>query len=87
MYSARAGERKDEMCQHNWVANSGRGGVPDFRRNRMMHPTEPLMHVQCSRCNARTWLTEPQWLNERDAKEGPDDGRDDPMSMPGASPC
>lgn len=45
-------------CQHNWVTNSGDGGDPDFRRG--LGP-EPTMHVLCSKCNARTWLTEAQW--------------------------
>lgn len=48
-------------CEHYWVPNSGRGGEPKFLMNRTMHPTEPLMHVQCSRCGVRTWLTEAQW--------------------------
>jgi len=47
-------------CSHAWVANSGRGGEPEFRPNRMMSPV-PLMHVQCSKCNARTWFSEAQW--------------------------
>lgn len=49
------------MCKHIWVANSGRGGEPDFRLNRQMS-NEPLMHVKCSICGDRTWLTEAQWL-------------------------
>lgn len=48
-------------CNHYWIPNSGRGGEPDFRLNRMMHPTEPLMHVRCSLCGTRTWVTKEQW--------------------------
>jgi len=47
-------------CSHTWVANSGHGGESEFRMNRMMSP-HPLMHVQCSTCNARTWFSETQW--------------------------
>lgn len=47
-------------CKHTWISNSGAGGAPDFRPNRMMSP-DPLMHVKCGKCNARTWLTETQW--------------------------
>lgn len=50
----------NDECQHVWIANSGQGGKPDFRMNRHMS-SEPLMHVKCDRCNARTWLTEGQW--------------------------
>jgi hypothetical protein len=47
-------------CDHYWIANSGRGGEPDFRPNRQMSP-EPTMHVTCGRCKSRTWFTEKQW--------------------------
>lgn len=49
------------MCDHKWVANSGRGGDPSFRLNRQMSNV-PVMHVTCAICGARTWLTEAQWL-------------------------
>ena len=49
-------------CNHFWHSNSGRGGMAVFRRNRQMS-AEPLMHVRCSECNARTWLTKEQWEN------------------------
>ncbi len=48
-------------CHHIWVANSGRGGEPDFRPNRQMS-SEPLMHVTCRTCGTRTWFTQKQWL-------------------------
>lgn len=47
-------------CDHIWLANSGKGGEPEFRLNRQLS-SEPLMHVLCAECNARTWLTEAQW--------------------------
>ena len=47
-------------CNHHWIANSGRGGEPEFRLNRTMSEL-PLMHVLCSKCNDRTWLTREQW--------------------------
>lgn len=47
-------------CNCLWIANSGRGGKPEFRPNRQMS-NHPLMHVKCSLCGARTWLTEGQW--------------------------
>jgi hypothetical protein len=44
-------------CAHRWIANSGRGGSPDWRRwNRSI-----VMHVACSGCGARTWFTPEQW--------------------------
>jgi len=50
------------MSEHkcNWIANSGRGGKPEFRYNAQMS-NQPIMHVNCSVCNARTWFTEEQW--------------------------
>lgn len=50
----------DTDCSHYWIANSGQGGKPDFKPNRQMS-AEPLMHVKCSLCSARTWFTEKQW--------------------------
>ncbi len=47
-----------EECQHSWVANSGNGGTPEYRKGLGATPT---MHVLCSECNARTRFTEVQW--------------------------
>lgn len=47
-------------CNHVWVSNSGQGGEPEFRLNRHMSD-KPLMHVRCSECGCRTWLTREQW--------------------------
>lgn len=50
----------DMPCAHVWVANSGRGGVPDYRPNRQMwHGVK--MHVACVKCRCRTWLSPEQW--------------------------
>ena len=51
----------NEKCEHLWIANSGKGGAPDFRINRNMSPY-PLMHVQCEKCNDRTWLSQRNWF-------------------------
>ncbi len=48
-----------EECKHAWVANSGNGGEPKFKRG--MFGQHLLMHVRCSKCGDRTWLTEIQW--------------------------
>ncbi|MGP1675945.1 MAG: hypothetical protein ACTS6J_02175 [Burkholderiales bacterium] len=67
IYSMRNAAPQDaqaEECAHKWIANSGRGGEPDFRMNRQMSP-EPLMHVMCKQCSARTWVTAEQWKQER----------------------
>jgi len=56
------GTKGTEDCAHNWVANGGQGGAPQFRANRYMHP-EPHMHVKCSGCGLRTWFTEKQWID------------------------
>lgn len=51
----------DDTCAgHIWIANSGQGGGPEFRLNRMMS-AKPLMHVRCDVCGCRTWFTEEQW--------------------------
>lgn len=55
-----AGPPVPAPCTHEWVANSGAGGTPVFNMNRQMS-TEPVMHVTCARCNARTWMTALQW--------------------------
>lgn len=47
-------------CRHRWIANSGQGGPPVFKINRQMSD-KPLMHVRCSACGCRTWLTKKQW--------------------------
>lgn len=50
-----------EQCapNHTWVANTGRGGEPDYRA---YFPGGKLtMHVMCERCGTRTWFTEEQW--------------------------
>jgi hypothetical protein len=47
-------------CKCSWVANSGKGGKPEFTLNRQMS-SKPLMHVKCEKCGARTWLNEYQW--------------------------
>lgn len=59
-------------CEHVWISNSGAGGEPKFRTNRQMS-VEPLMHVKCSECNSRTWLTENEWdaMTESADHDGP----------------
>jgi PRTRC genetic system protein C len=52
--------RQTLQCAHVWIANSGLGGEPEFRRNASMR-AEPHMHVLCSKCGDRTWFTEAQW--------------------------
>ncbi len=47
-------------CEHVWVANSGAGGEPKFKMNRHMSH-DPLMHVKCTKCGGRTWLTDNDW--------------------------
>ena len=49
-------------CDHKWVANSGNGGEPVFKVNLTMS-SQPLMHVKCSSCGARTWMTEYRWFH------------------------
>lgn len=47
-------------CNHKWISNSGEGGEPEFRLNpQIAH--EPVMHIECERCGARTWVTKVQW--------------------------
>ncbi len=50
-----------EQCKHTWASNSGKGGKPEFKKNSQMS-NDPLMHVRCEECGARTWLTEQQWV-------------------------
>lgn len=52
--------KKQKACAHYWIPNSGQGGEPVFKPNRMMSP-EPTMHAMCSLCKTRTWFTEKQW--------------------------
>lgn len=51
-----------KLCDHRWVSNSGRGGTPDFRLHSMMS-VAPTMHVKCSKCGDRTWMTEVEWYS------------------------
>lgn len=55
-----ARDANPETCAHYWIPNSGQGGEPDFRLNRMMS-ANPLMHVMCDLCGTRTWFTREQW--------------------------
>jgi len=57
-----ASTNKDALVEHKhtWVANSGTGGEPKFRMYGDMSE-EPLMHVCCYECNARTWMTMWEW--------------------------
>lgn len=50
------------FCRHVWVANSGQGGDPVFKKATNMS-LELLMHVMCKNkeCDARTWFTEKRW--------------------------
>jgi hypothetical protein len=48
-------------CEHEWIANSGRGGEPVFTRQQIVAGDTPVMHVACSKCNTRTWFTEAKW--------------------------
>lgn len=49
-------------CDHLWIANSGKGGQPDFKVIAGMS-LFPLMHVQCEKCNDRTFLTKKNWFS------------------------
>lgn len=57
-----------DKCAHIWIANSGQAGAPRFRPNRQMS-VEPLMHVMCAECDARTWFTEKQWFAMKEAAD------------------
>lgn len=54
----------EKKCDHLWIANSGKGGEPDFKINRQMSPY-PLMNVKCEKCNGRTWLSQRAWLSAK----------------------
>jgi len=49
-----------KKCDHLWIANSGKGGPPNFRINRQMSPF-PLMHIKCEKCDGRTWMNQKAW--------------------------
>lgn len=49
-------------CAHIWIANGGDGGEPVFRESPMMW-WEPRMHVKCSGCKGRAWMTKEEWEN------------------------
>ena len=55
-------------CVHTWIPNSGRGGHPVFRPGRVSY--YPIMHITCGKCNARTWVTEPEWKAKIERGEG-----------------
>lgn len=48
----------DDSCKHQWVANSGQGGLPVFKPTASYNSA---MHVMCSICGSRTWFTETDW--------------------------
>jgi hypothetical protein len=48
-------------CQHYWIPNGGKGGGPEFKPNRFMHPTDPMVYAKCSVCGSRVWFTKTQW--------------------------
>ncbi len=47
-----------DSCAHEWVANRGRGGKPDFHPAAIVAGDTPVTHAECSRCRCRTWFTE-----------------------------
>lgn len=47
-------------CNHNWIANSGNAGEPEFKVNKQIS-LKPIMHVKCSLCNSRTWVDKDYW--------------------------
>lgn len=47
-------------CNHIWIANSGKGGEPQFKKNSQIGSI-PTMHVKCSDCGCRTWLSQAAW--------------------------
>lgn len=52
-------------CKCVWVANSGMGGKPEFKRyGSAMY----LMHAKCKICNTRSWFTEEQWNALKEAR-------------------
>lgn len=51
-------------CEHVWIANSGAGGAPVFRKAPHFS-SQPVMHVRCERCGDRTWKTEQQWFERK----------------------
>ena len=44
-------------CDHFWHSNSGSGGTPKFR---VLYGLR-VMHVLCSECGGRTWLSPKEW--------------------------
>lgn len=50
----------EKKCNHVWLSNSGNGGTPIYTVNRQVSP-KPVMHVKCSKCGTRTWVTKEQW--------------------------
>ena len=51
----------NKKCTHVWVANSGAGGEPKFKKGLSDVPT---MHIKCSSCGDRTWVSEPEWYTK-----------------------
>lgn len=47
-------------CAHFWVANSGKGGAPSFRRAPRGVGAR-VMPVTCRHCAATNWFTEERW--------------------------
>lgn len=50
-----------ENCRHIWVSSDeDENGEAMFSKSPF--GPEPVTHVCCSECNARTWLTKEQWF-------------------------
>ena len=52
---------KMSECKQKWVANSGKGGEPQFTLNKQMGSI-PSMHVKCDCCGCRTWISKATWI-------------------------
>lgn len=66
----------EARCNHIWVANSGKGGEPVYRENRMMWSSE-RMHVKCSKCPVITLMSKEEWeslTEKQDDKAAPERG-------------
>lgn len=63
-----------DECKHTWISNSGQGGKAVFKPIGL-GPNIRAMHVKCSICNCRTWLSKEEWLDyEKQRKKGNKDG-------------
>lgn len=54
-------DEKLAPCQHEFIANSGKGGAPQFRIIKKISRNDPMMRAKCGRCHYYFFINKSGW--------------------------